>query len=572
MDPARLSRLRAEEKAAKTHPAAPNVSPRWDEGEREIFEDNLPALRAVTRMLDDETAKSGHLVMIVSPGSAYAKAMFLGLADLLTIVDNAVIRDAALVLGARTDFDVEALIPLTEGGSPGQILEMLSVLSAHDAVRFQTACLLRRELDDLAYQDEPEYLHFLTPANFVAPAEDADEAEAEPSSSLFTPGLMVEVRRQKDLDSDEWVPAIFLGDEGRDLCKVMIEGREEYTSVWHIQLAGTAARNPEHVATEEVRDNSTSLPDFTALSVNTSRLTNGEYNDTFIRVLCSIPNAAEKWTALQRSGASDAKIKALLSEMPTGGESQGQGWFEYKGGTSPEFLHGHRSPINTPMKGGELVTRTRVAMRVPYPAGALTIWYLHGKTWAIMPASWENYTTLKRQVGLNNFTSLFEWGLGTKRQRTHFATFAPDELPPADIDLTEDEGAEPAPEETTSAEVVPVFASRHRVIATYEGREYPGSIVGFDDSPSTLIYVLLDGDNGPGAFGPESLRLADAPTSSELLVQAAQSVKDDPLDEAFVEGWEYPAPQGMDTKFCAKCDRRLTGDGDPCPDCDGGNA
>lgn len=157
----------------------------------------------------------------------------------------------------------------------------------------------------------------------------------------------------------------------------------------------------------------------------------------------------------------------------------------------------------------------------------------------------------------------------------------------SDIDFTEDEPALPEVAEETVAKVpqaapeLPQYAIGQRVEVTYQVQDVLGKFTSApwwiatatvcrDDGGDAPVWVKEDGE----VFKVKRFRYQVRAVPEDAT--EPEPASDEPATDTLPDDWQYPAPQGMsilsmDAKFCPKCDRRLTGDGDPCPDCEGGS-
>jgi len=182
-DPDRLTRLKAEEKAAKVHPAAPLTSEDWDDAERADFEANLPALTSVRRVMAAEES-----VGLAAPGTSYAKALAVVTKTIFLSTREVIIRDAAAALDLAVDLD---MVITEDEADLAPILTALAELPARDLLRLCVECALRTEIDELGYGAEPQMLHFLAPSPSAQDGPDAPETNAEgpdTPSPISTPG------------------------------------------------------------------------------------------------------------------------------------------------------------------------------------------------------------------------------------------------------------------------------------------------------------------------------------------------------------------------------------------------
>ena len=182
-DPDRLTRLKAEEKAAKVHPAAPLTSEDWDDAESAHFEANLPALTSVRRVMAAEES-----VGLAAPGTSYAKALAVVTKTIFLSTREVIIRDAAAALDLAVDLD---MVITEDEADLAPILTALAELPARDLLRLCVECALRTEIDELGYGAEPQMLHFLAPSPSAQDGPDAPETNAEgpdTPSPISTPG------------------------------------------------------------------------------------------------------------------------------------------------------------------------------------------------------------------------------------------------------------------------------------------------------------------------------------------------------------------------------------------------
>jgi len=216
------------------HLDAPHTSLRWGDAERQDFEANLPALNVVRKMLASES-KNG--VDMAEPNTPYAKALAVITLALLDITDACVMQDALAALDIflspvmTTYIEKSLLFGNMDVDDYVSAAKELSALPASTLLRLSVECLLRLDVDTLAYEQEPNSLRFLTPAGTPPLC----------SHRLYAVGDAVEVL----YGSDAWYPGsvIGYGQRDKDLFEVQLKAAPRPTFHHQNDLRRPTARD-----------------------------------------------------------------------------------------------------------------------------------------------------------------------------------------------------------------------------------------------------------------------------------------------------------------------------------------